>query len=126
MFSVRQRCKWGLEDDFELGEQQHNYDNGEKQEIFYFLQNNCRAQRAEIADPSHPFNLHRLVQQNSTSEIEEFYMLFERSLPIFSTTSLEQIIEYFNFQAKIQMDHPVQCLTAAAYFHLILLLEYIC
>ena len=37
---------------------------------------------------------------NFTSEIEVFYMLFERYLSIFSIKSLKQHIEYFNFGVK--------------------------
>ena len=34
-------------------------------------------------------------------------MLFDRSLSIFSMTSLKQYMEYFHFRCKIQLDHPV-------------------
>ena len=40
----------------------------------------------------------RVVQLNLTPEIEIFYMRFDRSLPIFSRTSLKQYMEYFNFR----------------------------
>ena len=39
----------------------------------------------------------RVVQLNFTPEIEVFYMLLDRSLTIFSTTSLKQHMEYFTF-----------------------------
>ena len=47
------------------------------------------------------------VQLELTPEIEVFYMLFDRSLSIFSMISLKQHIEYFNFRCKIQVDLPV-------------------
>ena len=34
-------------------------------------------------------------------------MLFDRSLPIFSMTSIKRHIEYFNFRCQIQLDLPV-------------------
>ena len=36
-----------------------------------------------------------MVVQLNFTEIESFYMVFERSLSIFSMTSLKQLIEYF-------------------------------
>ena len=53
------------------------------------------------------FKLCRVVQLNFPPEIDIFYMLFERSLSNFSTTSLKQHEEYFNFRCKIQLDLPV-------------------
>ena len=41
---------------------------------------------------------YRVVQLNFTPEIEVVFMLFDRSLPIFSMTSLNQHMEYFNFR----------------------------
>ena len=52
---------------------------------------------------------YKVVQLNFTPEIEVFYMLFERDLSIFSMTSLEQHIKYFNSLCKIQLDPPVLC-----------------
>merc|ERR1712037_472201 len=51
--------------------------------------------------------MYRMVQQNFTPEIEVFYMLFDRSLSIFSMTSLKQHMEYFNCRYQIQLDHLV-------------------
>ena len=53
------------------------------------------------------YGTYRVVQLNFTLEIEVFYMLFEKDHSIFSMTSLRQHIKYFNFQSKIQLDHPV-------------------
>ena len=50
---------------------------------------------------------YRVVQLNFSPEIEVFYMLLERSLSIFSMTSLKQNIEYFSFRCEIQLDLPV-------------------
>ena len=49
-----------------------------------------------------------VVQLNLTPEIEVFYILFDRSLSIFSMTFLRQHLEYFNFRCKIQLDLPVE------------------
>ena len=46
-------------------------------------------------------------QLNVTPEIEVLYMLFDRSLSIFSMTYLKQHTEYFHFLCKIQLDLPV-------------------
>ena len=51
---------------------------------------------------------YKVVQLNLTPEIEVFYMLFDRSLSIFSITSLKHHMEYFNFQCKIQLRLAVQ------------------
>ena len=48
--------------------------------------------------------LYRLVQLNSTPEIEIFHMLFDRSLSIFSMKSLKQHMECFNFRCINQLD----------------------
>ena len=48
-----------------------------------------------------------MVQLNVTPEIEVFDMLFERSLSIFSMTSLTQLMEYSHFRCEIQLDLPV-------------------
>ena len=53
-------------------------------------------------------HMYRVVQLNFTQEIEVFYVLFNRSLPIFNTTYLKQQMEYFNFRWYIQLDLPVQ------------------
>ena len=50
---------------------------------------------------------YRVVQLNFTPKIGVFYMLFERSISIFSLTSLKQHIEYFHFRCEIQLDLPV-------------------
>ena len=42
-----------------------------------------------------------------TPEINVFFVLFNRCLPIFSTTSPKQHRKYFNIQCKIQLDLPV-------------------
>ena len=44
---------------------------------------------------------YRLVQLNFTPEIEVFYIMFERSLSIFSMPFLKQLIKYFNFRSKM-------------------------
>ena len=45
---------------------------------------------------------------NFTLEIEVYYsMLFDRSLFIFSKTSLKQYMEHFNFRCSMQLDLPV-------------------
>ena len=41
-----------------------------------------------------------MVKLNLTPEIEVFYMLSQRSLSIFSMTSVKQHIEYFNSGVK--------------------------
>ena len=51
--------------------------------------------------------IYRVVQLNFTTEVEVIYMLFNRSLSIFSMTSLNLHIEYFNFRCKIQLDLSV-------------------
>ena len=38
---------------------------------------------------------YRVVQLNFTPEIEVFYVLLHRSLPIYDTTSLKKNMEYF-------------------------------
>ena len=51
-----------------------------------------------------------VVQLSFTPEIDVFYMLSERSLAIFSRTSLKRVkqhIDYINFLRKIQLDLPV-------------------
>ena len=48
---------------------------------------------------------YREVQIDFTPEIEVLYMLFERSLSIF-TTSLKQHLKYVHFQCKIQLNNP--------------------
>ena len=53
------------------------------------------------------YALYRVSQLNLTTEIEVFCMLFDRSLSIFSMTSLIQHIEYSHFLCKIQLDLPV-------------------
>ena len=55
-----------------------------------------------------PPSIYRVVQLNLTPEIKICYIMFERSLPIFSTTSLKHHIEYFHFRCKIQLDLPVE------------------
>ena len=45
-------------------------------------------------------SLYRVVQLNFTPEIEVFYVLFDRSLSIFSMTSLKQSMENFNFRCE--------------------------
>ena len=52
--------------------------------------------------------LYRVVQLNFAPEIEVFYVLFEKSLYIFSVTSIKHHIQYFHFRCKIQLDHPVR------------------
>ena len=52
----------------------------------------------EGKNPHQVSRLSRVVELNFTPEIEVFYMLFDRSLSIFSMTSLKQHIEYFNFR----------------------------
>ena len=47
--------------------------------------------------------IYRVVQLNFTTEVKVIYMLFNRSLSIFSMTSLNLHIEYFNFRCKIQL-----------------------
>ena len=41
--------------------------------------------------------MYRVVQLSPTPEIKVSYMLFERSLSIFSMKSIKQHIEHFNF-----------------------------
>ena len=53
-------------------------------------------------------HLYRVVQLALTPEIEVFYVLFDRSLSIFSTTSLKHRMKYLHFRCKIQLDLPVQ------------------
>ena len=53
------------------------------------------------------YKKYRVVQLSFTPEIEVFYMLFKRSLSIYSMTSLKQHMEYFNFRCQIQLDHHV-------------------
>ena len=49
-----------------------------------------------------------MVQLNFIPEIEVFYVLFDRSLSIFSMTSLKQHMKYFNVQCYyIKLDLPV-------------------
>ena len=45
---------------------------------------------------------------NFTPETEVFYMMFDRSLSIFSMTYLKQHMKYLNIGCLIQLDHPVQ------------------
>ena len=52
----------------------------------------------------------RVVLLNLTPKIEVFYQLFDRSLSIFSMTSLKQHMEYCNFRCLVQLDHPVHVL----------------
>ena len=47
-------------------------------------------------------NLYRVVQLNFTPEIEVFYVMFERSLPI-----LVGYLSNFHFRCKIHLDLPV-------------------
>ena len=49
----------------------------------------------------------RVVQLDSTQEIEVFCMIFDRTLPYITMTSIKQHKEYFNFRSKIQLYHPV-------------------
>ena len=44
-----------------------------------------------------------VVKLNFTLEIEVFYMLFDRPLPILAMTSLKPHMKYFNFKKKIQL-----------------------
>ena len=50
------------------------------------------------ASKKHNYRMYRVVQLNFTPETEVPYMLFDRSLSIFSMTSLKQHSEYFNFR----------------------------
>ena len=51
------------------------------------------ADRSALQQVAHTnTHTHGVVQQNFTPEIEVFYMVFERSLSIFSMTSLKQQI----------------------------------
>ena len=45
--------------------------------------------------------MYRVVQLNYIPEIAVLYMLFERSLTIFTMTSLTHHMEYFHFLSKI-------------------------
>ena len=47
---------------------------------------------------------YRVVQLNFTPEIEEIYMMFERSRTICSMASRKQCMEYFNSRCLIQLD----------------------
>ena len=51
--------------------------------------------------------VYRVVQLNLTPETEVSYVLFDKSLSIFSMTSLKHHREYFNFLCLIQLDLPV-------------------
>ena len=62
---------------------------------------------------------YRVVQLDLTTDIEVFYMLFDRSLSIFSTTSLQQHIEYFNLCCKIHLYLPLQWIMDIGMFILI-------
>ena len=48
-----------------------------------------------------------MVKLDLTQEFEVFFMMFDRSLPIFTMISIKHHKEYFNFWCKIQLDHPV-------------------
>ena len=50
--------------------------------------------------------MYRVVELDSTQEIEVFCMMFDRSPPIFTMTSIKHHKEYFNYRCKIQLDHP--------------------
>ena len=51
--------------------------------------------------------LHRLVQLKLTPEIIVVYMMFDRSLSVFSMTSLKHLMELFNIRCYVQLDLPV-------------------
>ena len=56
--------------------------------------------------PSHLL-YYREVQLDFTPEMAVFLILFERCHTKYRNIYLKQHIKYFNFQRKIQLDHPV-------------------
>ena len=54
---------------------------------------------------------YRDVQLDFTSEIKVLYMLFERCHSRNRNISIKQCIKYFNIRSKIQLNHPVVCLS---------------
>ena len=54
------------------------------------------------------YRSYRDVKLDSRPEIKVFHMLFERCHTNTRKRSIKQHIQYFNFQSKIQLDHPVE------------------